>query len=271
MKVTNGKVQAVTEMAEPESIANIRTLLGMMTYTCKFLLNLSTVTEPLRNLIKGSNEERFKFHFDEKHKEAVKKIKKMMTTTPVLKYYSTTEPLTISSDASQAGLGAVLMLDDRPVAYTSKSLTETEKHGYSQIEKEMLAIVFAFKKFYIYLCGRSDITVETDHLPLVRIFKKPLHQVPLRLQKMRMTLQHYDFKLIGKSGKDIPVADALSRAFLPSTEEKLMAEDNYVKAYAIEVRGVNAFSGERQEELLEETNTDPVLQKLKMSYGKDGP
>ncbi|KAJ8040230.1 hypothetical protein HOLleu_14462 [Holothuria leucospilota] len=51
-----------------------------------------------------------------------------------------------------------------------------------------------------------------------------------------MILQHYDFKLIGKSGKDIPVANALSRAFLPSTEEKLMAEDNCIKAYAVEVK-----------------------------------
>ena len=84
--------------------------------------------------------------------------------------------------------------------------------------------------------GRFDITVETDHLPLVRIFKKPLHQVPLRLQKMRMTLQHYDFKVVGKSGKDIPVAVTLCHAYLPEVETKLIKDVNYLDAYTIEVQ-----------------------------------
>lgn len=83
----------------------------------------------------------------------------------------------------------------------------------------MLAIVFSFKKFHSYVYGRSDIIVETDHLPLVRIFSKPeYHQVPQRLQNKRMTLRHYTFTIKGKSGKKIPVADALSRAFDPSKQ-----------------------------------------------------
>ena len=89
------------------------------------------------------------------------------------------------------------------------------EYAYAQIKKELLAIVFAYKKFHTYLYGRTDVTMETDHLPLVQFFEKPLHQVSLRLQKMRLSLQHYTFKLIRKSGKDIPVADALSRAYLP--------------------------------------------------------
>ena len=68
-------------------------------------------------------------------------------------------------------------------AYASKSLTKTEC-VYAQIEKELLAIVFAYKKFHMYLYGQSDVTVETDHLPLVQIFEKLLHQVPLRFPKM---------------------------------------------------------------------------------------
>ena len=226
VKIGESKVAAVVNMPEPKSIAEIQTLLGMVTYTCKFLPNLSAVDEPLRNLIKESHEDQFKFHFDQIHKESFEKLKQMMTTAPVLKYYSQTEPIVLSNDASQAGLGTVLMQGGRPVAYASKALTKAE-FGYSQIEKEMLAIVFAFKKFHSYLYGRTDVTVETDHLPLVRIFVKHLHLVPLRLQKMRMTLQMYDFTVIGKSGKDIPVADALSRAYLPSTEMKLMKDVNY--------------------------------------------
>jgi hypothetical protein len=63
----------------------------------------------LRHLIKDRHEQDFKFHFDEVHQEAFKQLKKLMTSAPVLKYYSTTEPITLSADASQAGLGAVLL------------------------------------------------------------------------------------------------------------------------------------------------------------------
>ena len=63
----------------------------------------------------------------------------------------------------------MILQSGRPVAYVSKLLTAIEQN-YSQIEKGMLAIVYAFKKFHSYVYGRQDITVEIDHLPLVRIF-----------------------------------------------------------------------------------------------------
>ena len=262
VKIDDEKVQAVVKMPEPTSIPNVQTLLGMVTYTCKFLPNLSSITEPLRNLIKESNDPGFTFYFSEDHKKAVNTLKEMMTNAPVLRFYNTKEPIVISGDASQAGLGAVLLQGEKPVAYASKALTSAERN-YSQIEKEMLAIVFGLKKFHTYVYGRNDVTIETDHLPLVRILEKPLHQVPLRLQKMRMTLQHYDFKLIGKSGKDIPVADALSRAFLPNEEETLMKDVNCFSVEPEEVKSLHAFSEEKQKELKKETDENATLQKLK--------
>ena len=99
--------------------------------------------------------------------------------------------------------------------------------------------------------------METDHLPLVRVFEKPLHQVPLRLQKLRLSLQHYTFKLIGKSGKDIPVTDA----FLPDMYKELM-DNSPFDVYATEVRSVSAFTPRQQTQLVEETQRDQSLQKL---------
>ena len=153
------------------------------------------------------------------------------------------------------------MQGGKPVTYASKALTKTEE-AYAQIEKEMLAIVFALKKFHTYVYGRHDITVETDHLPLVRIKEKPLHQTPLRLQKMKMAQQNCDFNLVGKTGKDIPVADALSRTFLPETQDELLKDVNHFKVHACEVRGANAFSETRWEQLRVETGKDEDLRKL---------
>ena len=69
VRISEEKVQAVLEMPEPTCVENVRTLLGMVTYTCKFLPNLSSVTEPLRQLIKDSANRNFKFHFDAVHRE----------------------------------------------------------------------------------------------------------------------------------------------------------------------------------------------------------
>ena len=56
-------------------------------------------------------------------------------------------------------------------------------------------------------------TIETDQVPLIRIFDKPLHSIPLRLRKMKMRLQHYSFKFVHKPGTEIHVADVLSRFY----------------------------------------------------------
>ena len=100
--------------------------------------------------------------------------------------------------------------DGKPVAYASRSLTETEQR-YAQIGKELLSIVFATAKFHQYIYGKH-ITIETDHQPLVTIVKKPLHKAPARLQKMMMQLYRYDFDLVYKKGAELYIADTLSRA-----------------------------------------------------------
>ena len=110
---------------------------------------------------------------------------------------------------SQYGLGVVLLQEGRPVAYASRSLTQTEQN-YAQIEKELYAIVFACEKFHQYIYGKR-VHVQSNHKPLESILKKPLVVAPARLQRMMLRLQKYDVHIAYKPGKEIPVADALSR------------------------------------------------------------
>ena len=77
--------------------------------------------------------------------------------------------------------------DDHPIAYASKSLTQTECN-YAQIEKELLVIVFAMERFENYVYGRH-VTVESDHKPLEIICKKSILGAPNRLQRMQLRLQ----------------------------------------------------------------------------------
>lgn len=94
-------------------------------------------------------------------------------STPVLRYYNLQEEVTLQCDASQFGLGAALLQNGQPVAYASRALTDTETR-YAQIEKELLTIVFACKRFEPYVYGCDLIQVESDH--------KPLETTPLSTQ-----------------------------------------------------------------------------------------
>ena len=96
----------------------------------------------------------------------------MIVTAPVLAYYDVSKPVVIQCDASQTGLGAALLQEGCPVAYSSRVMTPTEQN-YAQIEKELLAIVFACEKFDQYIFGRSDVVVQSDHKPLEPYSRNP--------------------------------------------------------------------------------------------------
>ena len=115
--------------------------------------------------------------WDSAQQTAFEKLQEAMTRTPVLRYYSLDEEVTLQCDASQSGLGATLMQNGQPVAYASRALTPAETR-YAQIEKELLAIVFACDRFDAYVYGRHLVNVETDHKPLEPIFVKPLASAP---------------------------------------------------------------------------------------------
>ncbi|CAH1232986.1 RTL1 [Branchiostoma lanceolatum] len=216
------KVDAITNMKSPTSKAELMTMLGMITYLSKFIPNLSEVTAPMRELLKEDVE----FVWDSSRERALGKVKKLVAEATTLTYYDPDKEVTLQVDASKYGLGAVLMQEGKPVAFASKSLNNTEVN-YAQIEKELYAIVFGCERFHQYIYGRK-VHVESDHKPLESIMKKPLSTAPARLQRMLLRLQKYDLEVKHKPGKEIPVADALSRLYLDET-------DNMSKKYGLYV------------------------------------
>ena len=94
-------------------------------------------------------------------------LKVAIMSAPVLAYFDQSITTTIQSDASKKGLGAVLLQDDKPVIYASRALTDTEQ-CYSNIERELLSVVFALDRFHHYINGYKA-TVQTDHKPLEEV------------------------------------------------------------------------------------------------------
>ena len=180
------KCRAVKEMPKPTNVTELQSFLQFIQYLAIFITNLSEVTAPLRQLL----EKDISWHWNEAHEAAFNKLKDLVANAPVLRYFDVKQPLTLSVDASSKGLGAVILQEDKPIAYASRALTKTQQN-YAQIEKETLAIAFGCSKFHEYIF-RREITVESDHKPLQSIFRKPLYQAPPRLQRILLTLQQYD-------------------------------------------------------------------------------
>ena len=128
-----------------------------------FIPNFSHHTELLWAMLKKDNV----FHWEEQQTRSFQQVKTLIAkanTTP-LRYYDRNLPVTVQADASLRGMGACLIQkhngEDQPITFASKSLMDA-KTRYTNIERELLAIVFACQHFSTYLLGRSFIA-ERDH------------------------------------------------------------------------------------------------------------
>ncbi|CAC5393321.1 unnamed protein product [Mytilus coruscus] len=171
-------IRAIKEMPAPTDKKGVQRLLGTINYLAKFVPNMSAVTEPIRKLLKEEHE----FIWTHEQQQAFEKLKDIITKNPVLSFYDVSKPVTVSCDASQCGLGAMLIQDNKPVAYASRSLTDAESR-YANIERELLGVLFGLERFNDYTYGKH-INVESDHKPLEMIVRKSLGCAPPRLQRM---------------------------------------------------------------------------------------
>jgi len=99
------KVSANDNMPRPQCKKDVQRFNGMINYMGKFIPNLSEKMAPLRQL----TEKKIEWEWNHKHEKSWCDLKKLLTEEPVLKFYDSVKPIKISSDASQSGLGAVLM------------------------------------------------------------------------------------------------------------------------------------------------------------------
>ena len=165
------KVHAIKEAPTPQSVQELRSYLGLLTYYNKFLPNLSTTLHPLHKLLQKNVPWRWRAE----QEKAFAKSKELLTSTKFLAHFDSTQKLTLACDASSYGVGAVLahkMPDGskRPIGYASRTLTKSERN-YSQLEKEGLSCIFGIKKFHDYVFGHAFELV-TDHKPLLGLLKE---------------------------------------------------------------------------------------------------
>lgn len=210
---TEEKIKAITEAPEPTCQTELKAYLGMLTFYAKFLSNLACVAEPLYRLLRKGE----RWSWTRECSEAFASTKLLLVKSNVLTFYDVAKPMAMTCDASSYGLGAVIFHEtaeghERPVAFASRTLTAAEKN-YAQCEREALALMFGLRKFHRYLYGR-EFTLYTDHQPLLGILghDKPVPALAAaRMQRWAITLAAYQYKLKYRKGRNVEVADALSR------------------------------------------------------------
>ncbi len=185
MKPNSNKIKAILECPRPTSKHDLHRLLGMTNVIAKFLPKLSDVAALLRELIKKKNE----FDLLNTHEQAFLALEDLIAQSKTLRYYNVTKPVTLQVDVLKNGLGAALIQEHGPVTYASKAINETQCRD-AQIEKVLLAVVFACKRFDHYVYGKS-ITVESDHKPLEAIFQKLSSPAPSRRQRISAGLSSF--------------------------------------------------------------------------------
>ena len=254
------KTKAIREMEKPKSVSELRRFMGMANQLGKFSPNLAEYSQPLRELLSSKRA----WVWGPPQDEAFQRLKDELTKPTILALYDVNAKTKIRADASAYGLGAVLLQYQqqhwKPVAYASKSLTETEKR-YSQIEKVALALVWSCEKFATYVVGKR-IEIETDHKPLVPLLSTTsLDCLPPRILHFRLRLTRFDYSICHVPGKSLYTADTLSRAPIPSTEQ-VFEEDSEVESFVQAVIDQLPAGKDRLEQFRKAQLDDPICSQV---------
>ena len=203
------KVSAIQEISKPQTKKQLRSFLGTTNYYRKFIPNYSAIAAPLTDKLKNKEPNQVKWERSEE--QAFHTLKSKLSNFPILRLPDLTKKFVLRTDASDNGLGAVLLQEHEnekfPVSYASRKLLNREK-AYSVIEKECLAIIWAIQKFEAYLYG-NEFDLETDHQSLTYIQRAKVANN--RVMRWALALQPYRFRLVSIKGSENVGADVLSR------------------------------------------------------------
>ena len=209
LTVQEAKIKAVIDYQPPATKKGLRAFLGLINFYRRFVPGQATIIAPLTDAIRKEAPE--KVAWTSAQKQAVQKVKKILTTMPVLRAPDFSKEFVLSTDASGVGIGAILGQEwpDKlhPVGYWSRKLQPREVN-YSITEQEALALVEGVQQFAMYLLG-GHFTVLTDHKALT--FWHQLTKAGPRVMRWGLLLQQFDFSVKFTPGSTHTNADALSR------------------------------------------------------------
>ena len=246
----------------PEDKETIHSFLGMVNFLNRYSPQLAKLCSPLRSLILKDTH----YIVMDEHRAAFAQLKQEFTTEITLPYFNRNKYTTLQMDASKKGFGTIILQDNKPIYFASRSLTPAEKN-YQNLERECMAAIWGIEKFHFYLYGK-EFLLQMDQRPLTSIFKKHLVDVSPRVRRIAMHSWPYMFKMEWIPGKDNAIADGLSRVsptpvnLIKSEIEWHIHQVNIIKA---------TMEEEDAHELQRETASDPELQAMAKAISNGWP
>ena len=209
IKPVESKVECILSAHRPRTKKQLRSFLGTVNYYNRFIPSYSTLAAPLHDLTKKSVPN--VIPWNDECEVSFNNLKQCLGSNPILKLPDINGQFVLRTDASEVGVGAVLLqrYDNKlfPIHYASRKLNSAERN-YAIKERELLAIVWAIKKFGIYPYGR-EFKIDCDHNSLVYLKSARLKNA--RLMRWSLALQEFKYSIDHIKGKDNTTADYLSR------------------------------------------------------------
>nr|GFA19869.1 reverse transcriptase domain-containing protein [Tanacetum cinerariifolium] len=200
IKVDKAKVDVIAKLPYPTTVKDIRSFLGHVGFYRRFIQDFLKIAQPMTRLLEKDTP----FFFSKRVCVVLGKRQE--------KHF-------------------------RPIHYASKTTTETESN-YTTTEKEMLAVVYAFKKFRSYLIMNKSI-VYTDHSALKYLFAK--NDSKARLLRWVLLLQEFKFKVIDTKRAENLAADHLSR--LENPHQNVLDPKEINESFPLETLNMVSFRG----------------------------
>ncbi|GFS82540.1 retrovirus-related Pol polyprotein from transposon opus [Trichonephila clavipes] len=244
IKTDETKVQAIVEMKPPHNSKEVSKFLGMSQWYAKFNKNYADICEPLYNLKRKLKRFIYIYIWSIEAQKAFDAVKAAITKAPVLKFPDFKKPFELFTDASSIGVGVVLNQEQRPVVFSSRTLSAAERN-YTVTERECLAVVWALNKFRTYL-GSLPIKVITDHAALTHLTTGK--NLSNRMIRWALKLAEFNIEWEHRPGTQNTIADVLSR----NPIESIIGE----KVNCAIIRDLVLSS---RDQLIEEQKTDPEL------------
>jgi cleavage and polyadenylation specificity factor subunit 1 len=208
------RVKAIRDFPRPDTVTSMRSFLGMVNYCRRFLPNLSATLAPLTAFSSGPKKS--KIQWTAEADAAFNQIKEDMLSMSSLHYPDSTLPLTLTTDASNTAIGAVLMQvrgsHPEPIEFYSHKLSPAQTR-YSTFDRELLALYLSTRHFEHLMIARNT-TVYTDHKPLLQC--TTMRTPSPRQQRQISYLSQFNMEIKHIRGADNVIADCLSRADIAS-------------------------------------------------------
>lgn len=184
------KLQEIKQTPVPEDAKALRIFLGLVNYFKRFIPNYSTLTYPLRSLLRNDT----KYVWNPEAQTCFDNLKNSLTSDSCTAYFDEKKPIYVYTDASPVGVLCILVQmtdakEPKTISYSSQALTLTEQK-YSQLERECLSIVYACEHNKLYLFG-TPFTIFNDHQAIVTLLNDPKSTIPLRIERMTLRLQRF--------------------------------------------------------------------------------